>query len=761
MIDHGGEITAASLRRDLKWHRDGGRGGGVVVEDDISGQFTRLSRDAFESAINGTAAALRFAAGHRLCRDRRSHRDDSSRGGGGFWHPAKWMAIKIQLIRGDRIAQYLSTRTDFLFSITAVQFWLMAGIAVAIGLVVRSDEVTGALIQSGQNAATLSWQISGVLLITKLIHELAHAAVCRRSGAAVRSMGVMLFCGMPCPFCDVTDAWRLKNRHRRAAVMAAGVYAEWVIATIAGMIFLAVQHEPTRQVAVIAIIVCFGGSVIFNANPLMRYDGYYVLADWLGSVNLSAESAAAFRTVVTERLIGSTPATPSRLKTPSTLKTPKTPGASAFREIATRRRIGLAIYFVFKVIYRVVVMASIAGLMIYFGGVIGMQRAAIGLVVMMFAAAASRPIVSTLRLVHLGSNGRGGASPPWWRRCLVAMIVPVTVGGLLTIELPHWTCVPGRVIPTRVQWVESPVDGVIASMRIQSGQTVSAGDSMVTIDSEPLRLRELTLRNELAVTQSRLRSTEREMAFGDDLAAPRTSVGTGEQNDRASGIGSAAMRWRGLEQQSQSLQSQLKSLREQIDSTTVQADFDGIVLPPANATVPAATRPSPNDVGGVVAKGQAIARVANDRWCVEIDWPLADHPAVAINDPVSVTVRQPDGTIRQTTLAIESISPIRQSAPGGRNDPSPTGQRTAGRTAIAGTGINGGTGNNRISTGRAVDAAMVRLRCVGETKIEIPAARLPQWYDSTTEARVIHPPRSIASRAWRWTQRYAMAEAWR
>ena len=655
--------ASSTLRRDLKWHPDGGRDGGLVVEDDISGRFTRLSRAAADAARSGQAMALRMAGQHRLCRDRRviqtSNRLD----------PRHLFSLKFQFIRGDAVAAWLAGWTDAVFSVPAIMFWSIVGAFVAAGLVAHVDSLQLALVGDQSSGAVLSWRIGAVLLFTKLLHEFSHAAVCRRMGAKVRSMGVMFFFGMPCPYCDVTDAWRLPQRHRRAAVMAAGVYIEWVVATIAGIIFLSVQHGPTQQVAAIAIVVCFLGSVLFNANPMMRYDGYYVMADWLGSVNLSVDAASAFDALVTRRLLG----------LPST-------------RTANRRTIGLAIYHAGRVVYRLFVMASICGLVVYAGASVGMQRLAMGLVACLLIAGASQP---TLRVARFVTGPAGGGSPPAWRRITIMALLPGLVIALLVIPFPSWTRVHGTVTPTRVQEVQSQVDGVVESMDVMWGQSIKKGEVIASVRSEPLELREITLKDHLSTTTSRLDSAERAMASGDD--------------------DSAGDRWRALDQQRLSLDAQWVSLRKQAAEATLRAEWDGIILGPtqkqsiksrsSSEDANQALHPSHGDVGQVVRTGESLARVASQDWCVELDWSLADSPPVSIGDSVIVTLAVEDGTTRTHAFKIDLISPIRNPS---QDVP-----------------------------------AKIRLRCLPTQSIVIPPDRLASWMDSPADAVVIHPRESL------------------
>jgi putative peptide zinc metalloprotease protein len=98
----------------------------------------------------------------------------------------------------------------------------------------------------------------------------------------------MLFlCFSPALYANVSDAWTLPNKWHRIIISAAGIYVELIIASIATFVWWNTPNDPfVNNLALCIMIVCSVSTVVFNANPLMRYDGYYALADWLEIPNL-------------------------------------------------------------------------------------------------------------------------------------------------------------------------------------------------------------------------------------------------------------------------------------------------------------------------------------------------------------------------------------------------------------------------------------------------------------------------------------------
>ena len=184
----------------------------------------------------------------------------------------------------------LAGRTDWLFSGLAVRLW---SLLIAASMLLVLTKLTSQTSMAWPDIATIRSNATSyvlILFITRILHELGHAIVCARMGARCREFGLFLMLGIACPYVDVTDSWRLKNGRERMAVAAAGVYVEWVIAAIAGLIWYVCQPGWLPTIAWQVMAVCSVTTLLINANPLMRYDGYFLLSDFLEVTNLREEA---------------------------------------------------------------------------------------------------------------------------------------------------------------------------------------------------------------------------------------------------------------------------------------------------------------------------------------------------------------------------------------------------------------------------------------------------------------------------------------
>lgn len=143
-----------------------------------------------------------------------------------------------------------------------------------------------------------------VMLMTKSIHELGHGLACKHFKVDCPEIGVMLLFFLPAMYCDTTDSWRLKNKWHRVVIGVAGIYMELILASLAVIIWWNTAENWLHYLAINIVFISSVSTVLFNANPLMRYDGYYVLSDIVEVSNLGSKASQAFWEVVRTRFLG-------------------------------------------------------------------------------------------------------------------------------------------------------------------------------------------------------------------------------------------------------------------------------------------------------------------------------------------------------------------------------------------------------------------------------------------------------------------------
>src|SRR3954470_10213904 len=141
--------------------------------------------------------------------------------------------------------------------------------------------------------------------IVKVIHEFGHGLSCKAFGGECHEMGALFLCLSPCLYCNVSDSWTLPSKWRRIIISFAGIYVELVIASLATWVWWNVPGRPVLEdVALCVMVLCSVSTFVFNANPLMRFDGYYIMADWLEIPNLRERSNRFLTNLMQEKALG-------------------------------------------------------------------------------------------------------------------------------------------------------------------------------------------------------------------------------------------------------------------------------------------------------------------------------------------------------------------------------------------------------------------------------------------------------------------------
>jgi putative peptide zinc metalloprotease protein len=202
---------------------------------------------------------------------------------------------RIRLWDPDRFLCRWMPVARLLFSKVGAMIWLVVvGLALATVLP-QWDELKAAASSSldFQHNFENIFLLYGTFVVIKLIHELGHAFACRRFGGECHELGIMLLVLVPTPYVDASTAWSFPSKWERIFVGAAGMIVELFVASLCAFVWRytnATTYPLVSQLAYNAMFVASVSTVIFNANPLLRYDGYYILSDVLEIPNLRQKS---------------------------------------------------------------------------------------------------------------------------------------------------------------------------------------------------------------------------------------------------------------------------------------------------------------------------------------------------------------------------------------------------------------------------------------------------------------------------------------
>lgn len=229
------------------------------------------------------------------------------------------LALRFRGIDPDRILNALIPWTGWLFTRQALIVVLLAAAAALMSIFANWDLFMSRLPTFNQFFDPVSWGFLAVVLaVVKILHEFGHGLSCKRFGGECHEMGFMMLVLTPCLYCNVSDSWTLPNKWHRAAIGAAGIYIELILATIATFFWWNTEQGLVNQLCLQMMTVCSVSTILFNGNPLLRFDGYYILSDIMEIPNLQQKSSAALTDLLKKKVLGfektHTPMMPTRNK---------------------------------------------------------------------------------------------------------------------------------------------------------------------------------------------------------------------------------------------------------------------------------------------------------------------------------------------------------------------------------------------------------------------------------------------------------------
>jgi putative peptide zinc metalloprotease protein len=308
--------------------------------------------------------------------------------------------------------------------------------------------------------------------VVKVIHEFGHGLSCKRFGGEVHEMGFLFLVFSPCLYCNVSDSWVLPSKWKRIVISAAGIYVELIIAAIATFVWWNTPTQPfVNHMALSLMVVCSVSTVVFNANPLMRYDGYYVLADWIEIPNLRERSNKFLKNLFLEHCLG--------------VEVQPEP------YMALWRRWLFVIYAVTSYIYRWVITFVILWFLYNF-----LKPYKLGVLSGMLALAAVASMVGW-PLYRLGKNIHQRGRLPDMKRVRVTITCSIFVGLIVaafTVPLPVSRVTASGVVEMRPEswepvYAPVPLEGqtmILRELHIKDGQRVRKGELLARFSNRDL-----------------------------------------------------------------------------------------------------------------------------------------------------------------------------------------------------------------------------------------------------------------------------------
>ncbi len=383
------------------------------------------------------------------------------------------LSQKVHLWNPDRFLRRLDRALPFLKSSLFSMAWAVLVLPVLLLTYLYWDDVLYEMQRSFDSVLSNPGLLVAFILV-KLVHELGHGIVARHYGASVTDMGINFIVFAPIPYVDASATWALRNKYQRAKVAAAGMFAELMVSSAAFYIWLSVEGGMVSYYAFNIFLMSSVTTLFFNANPLVKFDGYYILSDLIEMPNLKKRSDGYIAQVVS-RFFG------LRVGT-------KTDVADG------RERRILVSYFVLSQLYRVVIIATIVLFLLDIHFVIGSLLAA--LTILMWIVIPFFKLLDFLVQRHRLRDIRGG------RIYLGYTTAVILIACFFLVPVPHRAVLSGVLDLPDDATVRSPVSGALTALPV-TDRSVAEGDLLVAVNDPSLvheikrleaRLRELRTR---------------------------------------------------------------------------------------------------------------------------------------------------------------------------------------------------------------------------------------------------------------------------
>lgn len=354
------------------------------------------------------------------------------------WLTHKYLFIRVPLVKPD---EFLSRSLPWVRPLLTRWFRYLTLVVGMIGIMLSLrdwDALEQNLIGLFSIKGAVMTAIT--LVFVKLIHELAHAYVAKRHGVRIPIMGIAFLVMFPLPYTDTSESWKLYRHRDRLGIAAAGVTAELMLAAWATLLWKLVPDGAVQQALFLIATTTWISSVVVNVSPFMRFDGYFVLMDYLRFPNLHARSGALAQWRMREFLFGL--------------------GAPCPEHLPDKFRRRLIAFASFVWLYRMVVFFGIA-LLVYHFFIKSIGILLFGIEIYYFIL---RPI---LREIKAWWDMRMTLKPNVNLFVTLGTCVAITVG--LVIPFSRDAAIPAVYIPNATLTVYAPQSGITSYKAVTVG----------------------------------------------------------------------------------------------------------------------------------------------------------------------------------------------------------------------------------------------------------------------------------------------------
>ncbi len=393
-------------------------------------------------------------------------------------------ALRFRGIDPERILNFLNPFTWWIFTLPALILIAMFGLSALTLVLVNFQEFRTKLPTFEQFFAAHNWIYLGITMgIVKVLHEFGHGLSCKRYGGECHEMGFMFLVFTPCLYCNVSDSWMLPNKWHRVFIGAAGMYVELILASIATYLWWFSQPGMFNFLCLSVMFICSVSTVVFNGNPLLRFDGYYILMDILEIPNLRQKATEILKRWFQQYCLG--------------LELQENPF------LPQRKQGWFALYTVASIIYRWVVVFSIMMFLMKVLEPYGLQALGRLIAITGLAGMIIQPIWQSIKFFRTP----GRASKMKRKNVLTSLsVLGAAIAGVCFIPLPYHVDCAVVIEPQDAEQVFAMVPGQLVAMNKRLGDRVSKDETIAQLESLELRSQLVKYIGELHVADAKLQA---------------------------------------------------------------------------------------------------------------------------------------------------------------------------------------------------------------------------------------------------------------
>jgi putative peptide zinc metalloprotease protein len=460
---------------------------------------------------------------------------------------ANVFALRFRGVDPERFFNAIYPYTGWFFRWYTVICVLLFGLTALTLVAVQFDEFSRRLPTFHSFFGPQNWfYLAITMAVVKVLHEFGHGLSCKHFGGECHELGAMMLVFTPALYCNVSDSWMLPSKWHRAAIGAAGMYVELFLASIATYLWWFSTPGLLNHICLSVMFICSVSTVVFNGNPLLRFDGYYILMDILEIPNLRQKSTEITRRFFVWLCLG--------------IEQPENPF------LPHKHQWAFGAYTIAAVIYRWLVVFSIIFFLNrvlepYGLKILGQLMALSG-----FVGLLAQPIWELGKFFY--TPGRMNKMKTERLVATVGVLV-AAVAFVLFVPLPFSVKCTFEIQPRNSQQVFTSTPGQITLVSAKPGQSVAAGDTIMQLANPDLELEVVELDGRRREANQIVESLTRQQ-YSDPSAI--------DQLDMA-------------REMRASTEKQYLQKKDKYDRLTIKAPMAGMIIPPPSRSTKAASAP--------------------------------------------------------------------------------------------------------------------------------------------------------------------------